>query len=112
MFAGTCLRRFAEPQDIAKAIVFFATSKSDCISGQHLVVDGRLTLCERAITMKFLRPFGMRHIRTCSRKTTAPCGRDRSSVANGERTVISRSLCQFGANFPIDRLYGSLNLLI
>jgi len=94
------------------ARVTFPAATYTFIHQQIWVVDGRLTLCERAITMKFLRPFGMRHIRTCSRKTTAPCGRDRSSVANGERTVISRSLCQFGANFPIDRLYGSLNLLI
>lgn len=44
MIAGTYLRRFAEPQDIAKAILFFASSESDFITGQHLVVDGGFSL--------------------------------------------------------------------
>ena len=44
MIAGTYLRRFAEPQDIAHAIVFFASAESNFITGQHLVVDGGFSL--------------------------------------------------------------------
>jgi 3-oxoacyl-[acyl-carrier protein] reductase len=44
MLAGTYLRRFAEPQDIANAILFFASPESDFITGQHLVVDGGFSL--------------------------------------------------------------------
>lgn len=38
------LRRFAEPQDIAKVILFLASSMSDYITGQTITVDGGLTL--------------------------------------------------------------------
>ena len=40
MLAGTPLGRFAEPQDIANAVVFFASDEAGFITGQHLVVDG------------------------------------------------------------------------
>jgi len=36
-------RRFAKPQDIADAIVFFASSRSDYITGQVISVSGGLT---------------------------------------------------------------------
>lgn len=36
-------RRFAKPQDIADAIVFFASSRSDYITGQVMSVSGGLT---------------------------------------------------------------------
>jgi len=44
MLAGTYLQRFAEPEDIAHAAVFFASSESDFITGQHLVIDGGFSL--------------------------------------------------------------------
>jgi 2-hydroxycyclohexanecarboxyl-CoA dehydrogenase len=36
-------RRFAQPQEIADAIVFFAGPRSDYITGQVLSVSGGLT---------------------------------------------------------------------
>ena len=44
MLAGTYLQRFAEPEDIANAVLFFASAESDFITGQHLVVDGGFSL--------------------------------------------------------------------
>ncbi len=44
MLAGTYLQRFAEPEDIAHAALFFASSESDFITGQHLVIDGGFSL--------------------------------------------------------------------
>ena len=44
MIAGTPLARFAEPDDIANAVVFFASDEASFITGQHLVVDGGFTL--------------------------------------------------------------------
>ena len=44
MLAGTFLQRFAEPEDIANAVLFFASAESDFITGQHLVVDGGFSL--------------------------------------------------------------------
>ena len=44
MLAGTYLQRFAEPEDIASAVLFFASAESDFITGQHLVVDGGFSL--------------------------------------------------------------------
>jgi NAD(P)-dependent dehydrogenase (short-subunit alcohol dehydrogenase family) len=44
MLAGTVLQRFAEPEDIAHAVVFFASPESDFITGQHLVIDGGFQL--------------------------------------------------------------------
>ena len=44
MLAGTYLQRFAEPEDIANAALFFASPESDFITGQHLVVDGGFSL--------------------------------------------------------------------
>jgi 3-oxoacyl-[acyl-carrier protein] reductase len=44
MLDGTYLRRFAEPQDIADAVLFLASSEANFITGQHLVVDGGFSL--------------------------------------------------------------------
>ena len=44
MLAGTPLARFAEPDDIANAVLFFASSEASFITGQHLVVDGGFSL--------------------------------------------------------------------
>ena len=44
MLAGTPLARFAEPQDIANAVLFFASDEASFITGQHLVVDGGFSL--------------------------------------------------------------------
>jgi len=38
--AGRCLKRIEYPEDLVGAVVFFASSESDFISGQTLVVDG------------------------------------------------------------------------
>jgi len=44
MLAGTYLRRFGTPQDIANAIAFLASAEADFITGQALVVDGGFAL--------------------------------------------------------------------
>lgn len=44
MLAGTYLQRFAEPEDIANAVLFFASDEASFITGQHLVVDGGFSL--------------------------------------------------------------------
>jgi 3-oxoacyl-[acyl-carrier protein] reductase len=44
MLAGTPLDRFAEPDDIANAIVFLSSADADFITGQQLVVDGGFSL--------------------------------------------------------------------
>jgi len=44
MLAGTPLGRFAEPEDIANAVLFFSSPEADFITGQHLVVDGGFSL--------------------------------------------------------------------
>lgn len=36
----TPMKRIAEPEDVAKAVLFFASSQSDFITGQNLIVDG------------------------------------------------------------------------
>jgi 2-hydroxycyclohexanecarboxyl-CoA dehydrogenase len=40
---ATAFRRFAKPQEIADAILFFASSRSDYITGQIISVSGGLT---------------------------------------------------------------------
>ena len=44
MLEGTYLKRFAEPDDIANAVVFFASDEASFITGQHLVIDGGFSL--------------------------------------------------------------------
>jgi 3-oxoacyl-[acyl-carrier protein] reductase len=44
MLAGTYLQRFAETEDIANAVLFFASDEASFITGQHLVVDGGFSL--------------------------------------------------------------------
>jgi 3-oxoacyl-[acyl-carrier protein] reductase len=44
MVAGTYLQRFAQPEDIAHAILFLASAEADFITGQVLVVDGGFSL--------------------------------------------------------------------
>jgi NAD(P)-dependent dehydrogenase (short-subunit alcohol dehydrogenase family) len=44
MLAGTFLQRFAEPEEIAHAVLFFASDEASFITGQHLVVDGGFSL--------------------------------------------------------------------
>jgi len=44
MLAGTYLQRFAEPEDIANAVLFFASAEANFITGQHLVIDGGFSL--------------------------------------------------------------------
>ncbi len=44
MLAGTYLKRFAEPADIANAVLFLSSREADFITGQHLVVDGGFSL--------------------------------------------------------------------
>jgi len=44
MLAGTPLRRFAKPQEIADAILFLASPDASFITGQSLVVDGGFSL--------------------------------------------------------------------
>ncbi len=44
MLDGTYLGRFAQPEDIAHAILFLSSSEADFITGQVLVVDGGFSL--------------------------------------------------------------------
>ena len=44
MIEGSYLKRMAEPEDIAKAICFLASSDADFITGQILLVDGGFSL--------------------------------------------------------------------
>jgi 3-oxoacyl-[acyl-carrier protein] reductase len=44
MLAGTALQRFGEVEDIASAVLFFASDEASFITGQHLVVDGGFSL--------------------------------------------------------------------
>jgi len=44
MLEGTALKRFAEPEDIANAVLFFASDEASFITAQHLVVDGGFQL--------------------------------------------------------------------
>lgn len=44
MIEGSFLKRMAEPEDIAKAILFMASGDADFITGQTLVVDGGFSL--------------------------------------------------------------------
>jgi 3-oxoacyl-[acyl-carrier protein] reductase len=44
MLGGTPLNRFAEPSDIANAVLFLGSTESDFITGQQIVVDGGFSL--------------------------------------------------------------------
>ena len=44
MIEGAYLKRLAEPEEIAKAILFFASSDADFITGQLLLIDGGFSL--------------------------------------------------------------------
>ncbi len=44
MIEGSYLKRLAEPEDIAKAILFLASNDADFITGQILLVDGGFSL--------------------------------------------------------------------
>ncbi len=44
MIEGSYLKRMAEPEDIAKAILFMASEHADFITGQVLLVDGGFSL--------------------------------------------------------------------
>ncbi|MCP4615444.1 MAG: 3-oxoacyl-ACP reductase FabG [Bradyrhizobium sp.] len=44
MLAGTPLQRFAEPEEIANAILFLGSPESNFITGQQIVVDGGFSL--------------------------------------------------------------------
>ncbi len=44
MFSQIPLKKFGVPQDVAKTCLFLASSDSDYITGQEIVVDGGLTL--------------------------------------------------------------------
>ncbi|UCF90368.1 MAG: 3-oxoacyl-ACP reductase FabG [Desulfobacterales bacterium] len=44
MIEGAYLKRMAEPEDIAKAILFMASNDADFITGQVLLVDGGFSL--------------------------------------------------------------------
>ncbi|MEJ2166389.1 MAG: 3-oxoacyl-ACP reductase FabG [Desulfobacterales bacterium] len=44
MIEGSYLKRMAEPEDIAKAILFMASDDADFITGQVLLVDGGFSL--------------------------------------------------------------------
>ncbi len=46
MIEGSCLKRLAEPEEIAKAILFMASNDADFITGQVLLVDGGFSLKE------------------------------------------------------------------
>jgi 3-oxoacyl-[acyl-carrier protein] reductase len=44
MIEESYLKRLAEPEDIAKAILFLASNDADFITGQILLVDGGFSL--------------------------------------------------------------------
>lgn len=44
MLAGTPLDRFAEPEDIANAVLFLSGTEANFITGQQIVVDGGFSL--------------------------------------------------------------------
>ena len=46
MIAGSVLKRLAEPEDIARAVLFMASDEADFITGQVLLVDGGFHLKE------------------------------------------------------------------
>jgi len=44
MIEGSYLKRMAQPEDIAKAILFLASEDANVITGQLLLVDGGFSL--------------------------------------------------------------------
>jgi NAD(P)-dependent dehydrogenase (short-subunit alcohol dehydrogenase family) len=42
LLAAQCLRRESDPEDIARAVTFFASDQSSFVTGQALNVDGGL----------------------------------------------------------------------
>jgi 3-oxoacyl-[acyl-carrier protein] reductase len=44
MIEGSYLKRMAQPEDIAKAILFLASEDANFITGQVLLVDGGFSL--------------------------------------------------------------------
>jgi len=44
MLRQTPLRRLGEPRDVVGAALFLASSASDFVTGQNLIVDGGVTL--------------------------------------------------------------------
>jgi 3-oxoacyl-[acyl-carrier protein] reductase len=44
MIEGSYLKRMAQPEDIAKAILFLASDDANFITGQMILVDGGFSL--------------------------------------------------------------------
>jgi 3-oxoacyl-[acyl-carrier protein] reductase len=43
MLEGIAMKRFGTPEEVAGAVLFLASEKSDYITGQVIAVDGGLT---------------------------------------------------------------------
>ena len=51
--ASVAVGRFAEPQEIAEAVVFLLSERASYVVGTHVVVDGGRSTCVSAGTMEF-----------------------------------------------------------